>query len=118
MTKQVSDKGNDINVGDKGNDKINAGQSDDVLDGGDADKFQCGSGDDDVTDFDESEGDKATGNCEGVEKGNSKKQQDSSFSNILFLVLISNISCSTVAGSTFAEVIEYGSKPQLLVRVS
>ena len=44
-----------------------------MLDGGDADKFQCGSGDDDVTDFDESEGDKATGNCEGVEKGNSKK---------------------------------------------
>ena len=68
-----SDKGNDINVGDKGNDKINAGQGDDVLDGGDAVKFQCGSGDDDVTDFDESEGDKATGNCEGVEKGNSKK---------------------------------------------
>jgi hypothetical protein len=36
-------------------------------------KFQCGSGDD-TTDFDETEGDKATGNCEDVEKGNGKNK--------------------------------------------
>jgi hypothetical protein len=29
-----------------------------------ADKFQCGSGDDTVIGFDETDGDKATGNCE------------------------------------------------------
>jgi hypothetical protein len=40
--------------------------------GGGADMFQCGSGSDTITDFDESEGDKASGNCGGVEKGNWK----------------------------------------------
>ena len=69
-----SGKGNDINIGDtstgivgSGDDKINAGQGDDILLGnGGADKFQCGSGEDTVTDFNEAEGDKATGNCENV----------------------------------------------------
>ena len=56
-----------------GNDKINAGQGDDVLIGGTgADKFQCGKGTD-STDFNKAEGDKATGNCEDVKKGNGKK---------------------------------------------
>jgi Ca2+-binding RTX toxin-like protein len=69
-----SGKGNDINFGDNrfdsglsagGNDKINAAQGDDKLTGGGgADKFKCGSGDDTVTDFNEEEGDKASGNCE------------------------------------------------------
>lgn len=78
-------KGNDLNCGDNGdrfygvcetdgnggNDKINSGQGDDQMTGGGgADKFQCGSGSDTITDFDESEGDKASGNCEGIEKGN------------------------------------------------
>lgn len=40
--------------------------------GSGADKFKCGSGDDVVTDFNEAEGDKATGGCEAIEKGNSK----------------------------------------------
>jgi Ca2+-binding RTX toxin-like protein len=68
-----SGKGNDINLGDSqlnqpgGDDKINGGQGDDIMRGMDgADKFQCGSGNDQVFDFDESEGDKATGNCENV----------------------------------------------------
>jgi Ca2+-binding RTX toxin-like protein len=71
-----SGKGNYINFGDNqfgsgagGNDKINAGQGDDELIGGSgADKFQCGGGSDTITDFDSTQGDKATGNCEGVEK--------------------------------------------------
>jgi Ca2+-binding RTX toxin-like protein len=55
-----------------GDDKINAGQGYDILSGGDgSDKFQCGSGID-TTDFNEDDGDKATGNCEDVEKGNAK----------------------------------------------
>jgi serralysin len=50
-----------------GDDKINAGQGDDTSTGnGGADKFQCGSGEDTVTDFNEAEGDKATGNCENI----------------------------------------------------
>ena len=50
-----------------GDDKINAGQGDDTLTGnGGADKFQCGKGEDTVTDFNEAEGDKATGNCENI----------------------------------------------------
>ena len=75
-----SGDGNDQNVGDNvdgsgdGDDKINAGQGDDISSGGDgSDKFQCGSGID-TTDFDEAEGDKATGNCEDVEKGNGKNK--------------------------------------------
>jgi Ca2+-binding RTX toxin-like protein len=52
-----------------GDDKINAGQGDDILSGGDgSDKFQCGSGEDDTTDYDPDEGDKATGNCEDIER--------------------------------------------------
>ena len=59
--------------GDGGNDKINAGQGDDILDGGGgADNFQCGSGNDSINDFDMDDGDKATGNCEGVPKGKNK----------------------------------------------
>ena len=76
-----SGKGDDTNFGDasfsivdgdvSGDDKINAGQGDDTLTGnGGADKFQCGSGEDTVTDFNPDEGDKASGNCEGIEKGN------------------------------------------------
>ena len=70
-----SGKGDDVNYGDTvgdsnegtGNDKINAGQGDDQLTGnGGADKFQCGGGEDTVTDFNEAEGDKAAGNCENV----------------------------------------------------
>lgn len=69
-----SGKGNDFNLGDNffgsgagGDDKINAGQGDDTLGGGGgADKFKCGNGDDTVTDFNAAEGDKATGNCEGI----------------------------------------------------
>lgn len=68
-----SGKGDDVNFGDSehgtgsGNDKKNAGQGDDQLTGnGGADKFQCGKGQDTVTDFNEAEGDKATGNCENV----------------------------------------------------
>ena len=84
-----SGKGNDQNCGDNtliglglicetgvdgGDDKINAGQGDDELTGsGGADKFKCGSGGDFVTDFDETEGDRPSGNCEGIEKGNSEK---------------------------------------------
>jgi Ca2+-binding RTX toxin-like protein len=52
-------------TGDGGDDKINGGQGDDTFTGGTgADKFKCGSGDDTVTDFNEAEGDKKTGNCE------------------------------------------------------
>src|SRR5215216_449220 len=73
-----SGDGVDINRGDtlfgdggdgtgSGDDKINAGQGDDELTGnGGADKFQCGKGEDTVTDFNEEEGDKATGNCENI----------------------------------------------------
>src|SRR5829696_8618049 len=68
-----SGEGNDDNFGDtevgtgSGDDKINAGQGDDVSTGnGGADKFQCGKGEDTVTDFNEEEGDKATGNCENI----------------------------------------------------
>src|SRR5215217_8945223 len=68
-----SGKGDDVNIGDSGDgtgsgdDKINAGQGDDELTGnGGADKFQCGKGEDTVTDFNEEEGDKATGNCENI----------------------------------------------------
>ena len=62
------------NIGPGGNDKINAGQGDDILTGGGgADKFQCGKGNDSVNDFNVNEGDKATGNCEDVDKGNGKK---------------------------------------------
>ena len=70
-----SGKGDDVNFGDtdpafgtgSGDDKINAGQGDDQLTGnGGADKFQCGKGEDTVTDFNEEEGDKATGNCENI----------------------------------------------------
>jgi len=67
-----SGKGDDLNLGDSqfgtligGNDKINAGQGDDSIIGGSgADKFQCGQGIDTITDFNEAEGDKASGNCE------------------------------------------------------
>ena len=56
-----------------GNDKINAAQGDDeLIDGGGAHKFKCGSGDDTVTDFNEAEGDKATGNCENTKDKKSK----------------------------------------------
>jgi Ca2+-binding RTX toxin-like protein len=87
IAKIKSGKGDDLNFDDKGDrnfaacetdgngvdDKINAGQGNDQMTGGGgADKFQCGSGSDTITDFDESEGDKASGNCEGVEKGNWK----------------------------------------------
>jgi Ca2+-binding RTX toxin-like protein len=68
-----SGKGDDVNFGDttegtgSGDDKINAGQGDDELTGnGGADKFQCGGGEDTVTDFNPEEGDKATGNCENI----------------------------------------------------
>jgi Ca2+-binding RTX toxin-like protein len=69
-----SGSGDDRNFGDtvfegqgSGDDKINAGQGDDQLTGnGGADKFQCGKGEDTVTDFNEEEGDKATGNCENI----------------------------------------------------
>jgi Ca2+-binding RTX toxin-like protein len=74
-------KGNDENYGDTyegvgmGDDTINAGQGDDLLTGnGRADKFQCGSGTDEVTDFNQEEGDKATGNCENIDKGNKYKK--------------------------------------------
>jgi hypothetical protein len=36
--------------------------------GSDADKFKCGSGEDIVLDYNPDEGDKATGNCEGIDK--------------------------------------------------
>lgn len=86
-----SGKGDDVNCGDGftgnaegngficftggngGDDKINAGQGDDILTGDSgADKFNCGKGTDTVTDFNKAEGDKATGNCEGVQKAKSK----------------------------------------------
>jgi Ca2+-binding RTX toxin-like protein len=58
-------KGDDNNFGGQGDDKLNAGQGNDFLEGrSGADKFQCGSGYDTVYNFDETEGDKATGNCE------------------------------------------------------
>ena len=43
-----------------------------LIGGTGADKFQCGKGTD-STDFNKAEGDKATGNCEDVKKGNGKK---------------------------------------------
>jgi hypothetical protein len=56
------------------NDKIKAGKSDDTLTGnGGADKFKCGSGNDEVTDYNPDEGDKATDNYENVVRGNGKK---------------------------------------------
>ena len=70
-----SGKGNDHNYGDSdsgvgtGDDKINAGQGDDLLIGGGADKFKCGSGEDTTTDYNPDDGNKATGNCEDVNKG-------------------------------------------------
>ena len=65
----------DLGTGTAGNDKINAGQGDDQLTGsGGADKFQCGKGNDVVTDFNKAEGDKASGNCENVQKGNGKNK--------------------------------------------
>ncbi len=58
-------KGDDNNFGGQGDDKLNAGQGNDYLEGrGGADHFKCGSGYDTVYNFDETEGDKATGNCE------------------------------------------------------
>ncbi|MGH9978279.1 MAG: hypothetical protein ACRD8Z_20975 [Nitrososphaeraceae archaeon] len=54
--------GSDSDVG--GNDIINAGHDDDELTGGGgADKFKCGSGNDDVKDFNSVEVDKQAGNC-------------------------------------------------------
>jgi Ca2+-binding RTX toxin-like protein len=68
-----SGDGGDINFGDtsesegSGDDKINSGKGDDSLTGnGGADKFKCGQGEDTVTDFEESEGDKTSGNCENI----------------------------------------------------
>jgi hypothetical protein len=40
------------------------------LDSGGADKFQYGKGEYAITDYNPDEGDKASGNCEGIEKGN------------------------------------------------
>lgn len=51
-----------------GDDKLSGGKGDDIMGGqGGADKFNCGKGQDTVTDFNEAEGDKASGNCEGVD---------------------------------------------------
>jgi Ca2+-binding RTX toxin-like protein len=58
-------KGDDNNFGEAGDDKLSAGQGNDFLQGKiGADKYKCGSGHDSVAGFDETEGDKATGNCE------------------------------------------------------
>jgi hypothetical protein len=46
--------------------------NDELTGNGGADKFKCGSGDDVVTDYNEGEGDKATGNCENVDKKKNK----------------------------------------------
>jgi hypothetical protein len=65
-------KGNDENYGDT---YEGVGMGDDLLTGnGRADKFQCGSGTDEVTDFNQEGGDKATGNCENIDKGNKYKK--------------------------------------------
>ena len=57
--------GDDNNFGGLGDDKMNAGQGNDFLSGREgADRYKCGSGHDTVEGFDETEGDKATGNCE------------------------------------------------------
>jgi len=40
------------------------------LDSGGADEFQYGKGEYAITDYNPDEGDKASGNCEGIEKGN------------------------------------------------
>jgi Ca2+-binding RTX toxin-like protein len=54
--------------------RLNYEKSNDELTGSTgADKFKCGSGSDKVLDFNKAQGDKATGNCENVEKGNGKK---------------------------------------------
>ncbi len=66
--------GNDKITGLAGNDKLNGGDGKDLLSGGNgndeltggisADSFQCGSGNDKITDFKASEGDKKTNDCE------------------------------------------------------
>ena len=57
-----------------GDDKIKSGKGNDINNGGAGnDKFQCGKGNDSVNDFNANE-DKATGNCEGVPKGNGKSK--------------------------------------------
>ena len=74
-----SGAGDDINYGDNlggndfvvgWNDMINAGPGDDEITGGGADQFKCRSGNDTVKDFNEAEGDMATGNCEGISNRN------------------------------------------------
>jgi Ca2+-binding RTX toxin-like protein len=61
--------GNDIIYGEDGNDKLYGGPGDDILKGGlGADHFDCGPGKDTITDFNHSEGDTKTDDCERVVK--------------------------------------------------
>ena len=57
--------GNDIMSGGNGNDQMNGGNGNDLLTGGDgADQFNCGAGTDRIADFDQTEGDTKTADCE------------------------------------------------------
>lgn len=61
---KTGDEG-DNNFGGSGDDKLSGGKGNDYLEGeSGADHYKCGSGYDTVYNFDETEGDKATGNCE------------------------------------------------------
>jgi plastocyanin len=71
--------GDDIIYGGKGNDKLFGNAGNDILIGGPgADHFDCGPGNDTIKDFNPSEGDTKTNDCENVIYANSNGQSTTS----------------------------------------
>ena len=74
--------GDDIIYGGKGNDKLFGNGGDDILIGGPgADHFDCGPGNDTIRDFNPSEGDTKTNDCENVTYVHNNEQASSSNSH-------------------------------------